>query len=291
MGSGALRDIKRRINSVKSTAKITRAMKMISAVKLRRYQDAMLAMRPYADKIHDVLSSLTLPSEDVHPLLKVRPRQTVEVFVITSDRGLCGAFNSNILKEATALINSLKKEGFEVTVSTVGRKARDYFRRRDIQPRQSWTGLSGKVTYSAAKEIAQDLMDNFLNETFDELYLLYNEFKSVVIQKPTTVKLLPLAAIEHDQEGASEMADFLIEPSEEELFNRLLPKSVEVLVYRAMLESQASEEAARMTAMENATNNAEEMIKKLTLEFNKARQATITAELMDIVGGAEALKE
>jgi F-type H+-transporting ATPase subunit gamma len=290
MGSGALRDIKRRINSVKSTAKITRAMKMISAVKLRRYQDAMMAMRPYSDKIQDILRSLARPSEDVHPLLKVRPRQTVEVLVITSDRGLCGAFNSNILKEATNFINSLKKEGFEVSVSTIGRKARDYFRRRGTEPRKSWTGLSGKVTYSAAKDIAIDLMENFINETFDELFVLYNEFKSAVVQQPVTMKLLPLGEME-TEEGPADMSDFLIEPSEEELFNRLLPKSVEILVYRALLESQASEEAARMTAMENATNNAEEMIRRLTLEFNKARQASITAELMDIVGGAEALKE
>ncbi|RME62483.1 MAG: ATP synthase F1 subunit gamma [Nitrospirae bacterium] len=289
MGSGALREIKRRINSVKSTAKITRAMKMISSVKLRRYQDAMMAMRPYSDKIQDVLRSLARPSEDVHPLLKVRPRQTVEVLVITSDRGLCGAFNTNVLREAHNFINSLKKEGFEVSVSTVGRKARDYFRRRGIEPRKAWTGLSGKVTYSSAKDIAVDLIDNFIGETFDELFVVYNEFKTVALQKPTRMKLLPLAEIE--TEDAQDMSDFLIEPSEEELFNRLLPKSVEVLVYRALLESQAAEEAARMTAMENATNNAEEMIKKLTLEFNKVRQATITAELMDIVGGAEAIKE
>jgi len=289
MGSGALRDIKRRINSVKSTAKITRAMKMISAVKLRRYQDAMMAMRPYSDKIQEVLRSISKPADEIHPLLKARPRQTVEVLVITSDRGLCGAFNSNILKEATSLINSLKKEGFEVSISTVGRKARDYFKRRAIEPRKSWTGLSGKVTYSAAKDIAIDLMENFLNETFDELFVLYNEFKSVVVHRPTRMKLLPLTELQADEE--TDLKDFIVEPSEEELFNRLLPKSVEILIYRALLESQASEEAARMTAMENATNNAEEMIRKLTLEFNKARQASITAELMDIVGGAEALKE
>ncbi len=290
MGSGALREIKRRINSVKSTAKITRAMKMISSVKLRRYQDAMMAMRPYSDKIQEVLRSLAGPTEDVHPLMKARPRQTIEVLVITSDRGLCGAFNTNVLREAHSFINSLKKEGFEVSVSTIGRKARDYFRRREIEPRKTWIGLSGKVTYSAAKDIAVDLIENFLQETFDELYVFYNEFKTVALQRPTRMKLLPLTDI-HDQETDEDMSDFLIEPSEEELFNRLLPKSVEVLVYRALLESQAAEEAARMTAMENATNNAEEMIRKLTLEFNKVRQATITAELMDIVGGAEAIKE
>ncbi len=284
-----LKDIKRRINSIKSTAKITRAMKMISAVKLRRWQDRMFALRPYSDKISEVLQSLAQPSEELHPLLKVRPRRTVEVLVISSDKGLCGAFNSNVLRASRNLIESLRKEGFEVSVSVVGRKARDYFRRRGIQPRKVWTGLSGKVTFSGAQEIAQDVMESYINETFDELYLIYNEFRTVVSQKVVQKRLLPLAPPEQKEEGT--MAEFLFEPSEEELFRRLLPKSVEILVYRALLESQASEEAARMTAMENATKNAEEMIDRLTLEFNKARQASITKELMDIVGGAEALKE
>ncbi len=285
-----LRDIKRRINSIKSTAKITRAMKMVSAAKLRKAQERMFALRPYADKIDELLHSLAQPGEqDVHPLLKVRPRRTVEVLIITSDKGLCGAFNANVLKAGVKLISRLKEEGLDVTLSTIGKKARDYFKYRDVKMRKNWTGLSGKVSYSAAQEVARELMDGYINETFDELYLVYNEFKSVVAQNIVEKKLLPIAEIEQEEKEA--FKDFLIEPSEEEIFNILLPKSIEILVFRALIESAASEEAARMTAMENATKNAEDMIDRLTLEFNKARQASITKELMDIVGGAEAIKE
>jgi F-type H+-transporting ATPase subunit gamma len=284
-----LRDIKRRINSIKSTSKITRAMKMVAAAKFRRAQDRMLALRPYSDKMRDVLSSLAQPSgEDLHPLLEVRPRKTIEVLVLTSDKGLCGAFNANVLKHASALIKRLTNEGFEVSLSTIGRKAREYFRRRGFEMREVWTGLSGRITYSDAQKIAKNIMDGYIEEKFDELILVYNEFKSVVAQEVVEMKLLPIGEIEHDE--ASEMKDFLFEPSEEEIFKRLLPKSIETLIFRAMLESQASEEAARMTAMENATRSAEDMIDRLTLEYNKARQASITKELMDIVGGAEALK-
>ncbi len=285
-----LRDIKRRITSIKSTSKITRAMKMVSAAKLRRAQERMFALRPYSDKMREVLLSLAQPGDrDRHPLLKVRPRKTVEVLILTSDKGLCGAFNTNVLKAGEILVRDLRNEGFEVTISTVGRKAGDYFKRRNVPIRQTWTGLSGKISYTSAQEIAVDLMDKYIDETFDELYLLYNEFKSVASQKVTTLRLLPLGEVEHEE--TEEMKDFLFEPAEEEIFNRLLPKSVEIQIYRTMLESRVSEEAARMTAMENATKSAEDMIDKLTLEYNKARQATITRELMDIVGGAEAIKD
>ncbi|RMG02706.1 MAG: ATP synthase F1 subunit gamma [Nitrospirae bacterium] len=284
-----LRDIKRRINSIKSTSKITRAMKMVAAAKFRKAQDRMLALRPYSDKISEVLASLAQPTgEDLHPLLQVRPRKTVEVLVLTSDKGLCGAFNSNVLKAASRLIDRLRSEGFEVSLSTIGRKARDYFKRREFEIRKVWTGLSGKITYSSAADVASDIMNGYIDETFDELILVYNEFKTVVSQNVVEKKLLPIAEIEHDE--TTEMKDFIFEPSETEIFQRLLPKSIEILIYRAMLESQASEEAARMTAMENATRSAEDMIDRLTLEYNKARQASITKELMDIVGGAEALK-
>lgn len=285
-----LRDIKRRINSVKSTAKITRAMKMVSAAKLRRAQEGMFALRPYSNKTKEVLASLSKAGgEETHPLLQVRPRKTIEVLVLTSDKGLCGAFNTNVLKTAAAHINHLKGQGFNVSISIIGKKARDYFRRRNIRMRHEWIGLSGRITFTSAQDVARNLMDNYINETFDEAYLVYNEFKSVVSQRIVNTRLLPLGEIE--AEGDHETRDFIFEPSEAEIFSRLLPKSLEILVFRAMLESQASEEAARMTAMENATKNAEDMIDRLTLEYNKARQATITKELMDIVGGAEALKE
>ncbi len=286
-----LRDIKRRIKAVQSTSKITKAMKMVAASKFRKAQQRMMEMRPYADRMNSILSDLA-PSagSDIHPLLAVRPRKTVEVVVITSDRGLCGAFNTNIIKAATRYVDNLKKEGFEISISTVGRKARDFFKRRNIAMRKSWTGISGRVGYSNAQEIATEIIESYTNETVDEVILIYNEFKSAIAQKVVVARLLPLAAIEGKEEAAAAVDNFIYEPSKEDIFSRLLPKNVEIQVFRALLESQASEEAARMAAMENATKAANDMIDSLTLQFNKARQASITKELMDIVGGVEALK-
>jgi F-type H+-transporting ATPase subunit gamma len=285
-----LRDIKRRIKAVQSTSKITKAMKMVAASKFRRAQQRMLEMRPYADKMHSVLSSLAAVAEgEVHPLLAVRPRKSVEVLVVTSDRGLCGAFNTNILKAATKHINELKDEGFEVSVSAVGRKAKDFYRRRNVPLRKVWTGISGKISYANAQEIAADIIENYVGEVVDEVVFVYNEFKSVVAQKVTVKRVLPIGAIETGGE-ALPVATFLYEPSEQEVFSRLLPKNIEIQIFHALLESQASEEAARMSAMENATKAANDMINTLTLQYNKARQASITKELMDIVGGVEALK-
>jgi F-type H+-transporting ATPase subunit gamma len=285
-----LRDIKRRIVSIKSTAKITKAMKMVSAAKLRRAQESMFALRPYSDKMRDVLQSLVQPDKiDAHPLMKVRPRNTVEVLILTSDKGLCGAFNANVIKAGVSFINQLRSENFNVSISVVGKKADDYFKRRNIPLRKVWTRLSGRITYTSAQEVAGDLMESYLAGEIDEVHIVYNEFKSVIAQKVTHTRLLPLGAIDHGEDKEKKV--YLFEPDEAMIFNNLLPKSVEIQVYRAMLESQAAEEAARMTAMENATKNAEEMIDRLTLEYNKARQASITKELMDIVGGAEALKE
>jgi F-type H+-transporting ATPase subunit gamma len=285
-----LRDIKRRIKAVQSTSKITKAMKMVAAAKFRKAQQRMMEMRPYADRMKTILSSLAGSAEaEIHPLLKVRPRRNVEVLIITSDRGLCGAFNSNILKSATRHISELKREGFEVSISSVGRKAKDYFKRRNITVRKSWTGISGRISYSNAQEIANDIIESYINETIDELILIYNEFKTVISQKVIITRLLPLSPIEAGAE-ASSVDNFIYEPSKEEIFSRLVPKNVEIQVFRALLESQASEEAARMAAMENATKAANDMISSLTLQFNKARQASITKELMDIVGGVEALK-
>jgi F-type H+-transporting ATPase subunit gamma len=286
-----LRDIKRRIKAVQSTSKITKAMKMVAAAKFRKAQQRMFEMRPYADKMNSVLSNLAGVAEgDIHPLLEARPRKTVEVLVITSDRGLCGAFNTNILKAASRHVSELKQEGFDVTISSVGRKARDYYKRRNIALRKSWTGISGKISYSSAQEIADDVIENYVNETADEVVLIYNEFKSVVAQKVIVKKILPIGSIEEEGGEALPVAIFLYEPSQQEVFSRLLPKYIEIQVFHALLESQASEEAARMSAMENATKAANDMIDNLTLQFNKARQAAITKELMDIVGGVEALK-
>jgi F-type H+-transporting ATPase subunit gamma len=286
-----LRDIKRRIKAVQSTSKITKAMKMVAAAKFRRAQQRMFEMRPYADKMHAVLERLASgPEGETHPLLAVRPRKNVEVLVITSDRGLCGAFNSNILRAAANHVAKMRKEDFEVSVSSVGRKARDYYKRRNTALRKSWTGISGKISYVNAQEIANDIIETYTNEECDEVILIYNEFKSIVSQKVVITRLLPLASMEAGEETQPVANIILYEPSQQEIFNRLLPKNVEIQIFRALLESQASEEAARMSAMENATRSANDMINSLTLQYNKARQASITKELMDIVGGVEALK-
>ncbi|MDO9288791.1 MAG: ATP synthase F1 subunit gamma [Thermodesulfovibrionales bacterium] len=285
-----LRDIKRRIKAVQSTSKITKAMKMVAAAKFRKAQQRMFEMRPYADRMNSILSSLAAGAEgEAHPLLAVRPRKKVEVLVLTSDRGLCGAFNTNILKAATNHTSKLQKEGFELNTTAVGRKARDYYKRRNIPLHKSWTGISGRIAYANAQEIAAEIIENYTNETVDEVILIYNEFKSVVAQKIVITRLLPLAPIEAGEETLP-VFNFIYEPSKEEIFSSLLPKNVEIQIYRALLESQASEEAARMSSMENATKAANDMIDSLTLQFNKARQASITKELMDIVGGVEALK-
>ena len=289
-----LRDIQKRIKAVNNTQKITKAMKMVAAAKLRKVQTRMLDLRPYADKMHDVLISLAKGADrGSHPLLAFRPRKTVEVVVFTSDRGLCGAFNTNILKAAQKSIDTYKKDGFEVSVSTVGKKARDYFRRRNVSVRNSWIGISGNVRFPNAEEIANDIKENYMNETIDEVVIVYNAFKSMVAQTVTASKLLPLSpdeAGEGEATAEAAAADFIYEPSMEAIFDRLIPRNVDIQIYRALLESSAAEEAARMSAMENATQSCDEMVEKLTLQFNKARQASITAELMDIVGGVEALK-
>lgn len=284
-----LRDIKRRIKAVHSTKQITRAMKMVSASKFRRAHERLIEMRPYANRMNVVILSLAGSVEaETHPLLVARPIKKVEVIVFTSDRGLCGAFNSNILKNAVKQIAELKQKGLEVTISTIGRKAYEYYKRRNIPLRKSWH-LQGSVAFNNAQDISINIIENYVSEAVDEVILVYNEFKSVIAQETVTARLLPLAPLETSGE-AQPIFNFIYEPSKEELFKDLLPKNVEIQIFRALLESQGSEEAARMTAMENATKSANDMIDSLTLQYNKARQASITAELMDIVGGVEALK-
>ena len=288
-----LRDIQNRIKAVQSTQKITKAMKMVAASKLRKVQTRMLNLRPYAEKMHDVLQSLAMGADrESHPLLALRPRKTVEVVVVTSDRGLCGAFNTNIMKAAQKCIDDYENDSFEVKISAVGKKANDYFKRKNVELTNSWTGISGSVTFTNASDIADKIKESYTNEEADEVVVVYNAFKSMVAQTVTVSKLLPLAAIEEAEEAATDEgpADFIYEPSMDAIFERLIPRNVDIQIYRALLESSAAEEAARMSAMENATQSCDEMVDSLTLQFNKARQASITAELMDIVGGVEALK-
>jgi len=289
-----LRDIRKRLKAIQSTKKITSAMKMVAAAKMRKVQDRMLNFRPYASRMGTVLTDLASVAErEIHPLLALRMRKNVEVIVITSDKGLCGAFNTNILKAANKYIQELKKENIGLTLSVVGRKSRDFFKRRNIPMRNAWTGLSGRISYENAQEIAGNLIEGYTSEAFDEVVVIYNEFKSMISQKVTIMKLLPVGVIEgkEGKEESSMKADYLYEPSRAAIFERLLPKYIEIQVYRALLESSAAEEAARMAAMENATKSCSELITKITLLANKVRQASITGELMDIVGGVEALKD
>jgi len=286
-----LKEIKRRISSVKSTKQITKAMKMVAAAKFRKAQQRIVELRPYAQKMYAVLNSLAKTVDTGHPLLEARTVKKVELLVFSADRGLCGGFNTNIMKAAVKMTRELQAEGKEVTVSSVGKKATDLFRRRKAPLRMSWVGLSGKVGYNSAQTIAKEMMDRYLDGTMDEVIMIYTEFRSAGVQKVTELQLLPLVSF--DKEGSvEELTDvFTFEPSEEAVFEQLLPRNIEVQIFRALLDSAASEEAARMAAMENATKSADDMIKRLTLQYNKARQASITTELMDIVGGVEALKK
>lgn len=263
---------------------------MVSAAKLRRAQGRMTEARPYAGKMAEVLAGLVRGVDrESHPLLAMREPENSLVIVVTGDRGLCSSFNSNALKKAEKLINELKQSGSNVTVTPVGRKAKSFLKHVPVEKKEGWEGLSGKANYASGAEIAKSAIDQYRDEAVDEVHIVYNEFKSVMIQQVVSKRLLP---IETDGlEGADQTVDFMFEPSANAILGRLLPKYVEVQVYQALLESQAAEEAARMNAMENATQAATDMIGSLTLQFNKARQASITAELMDIIGGAEAVKQ
>ena len=281
----ALVDIRRRIRSVKSTQQITKAMKMVSAAKLRRAQEAMFAARPYARKMMEVLNSLaSRANPEAHPLLQDRGSGKVLLVVITGDKGLCGAFNANIIRTAVRFIAD--RPAGAVELALVGRKGRDFFRRRTIRVRSEQVGLFSTLRYSAARELATELMRAFTAGEADQVYLVYNEFKSVIQQRIVIDRLLPIERhVLRPQEPA---LDHLYEPSPEAIFSRILPKHVEVQVWRALLESYAAELGARMTAMDSATNNATEMIDRLTLHMNKVRQAAITKEIIEVVSGAGA---
>ena len=286
----SLRDIKRKITSVKKTQQITKAMKMVAAAKLRRAQDRVIAARPYSRKMLAVIANLASRVERAqHPLLAKREPKQVKLLVLTSDRGLCGAYNTNILRKAVETVKQLKAEGKEIKVNVVGRKGRDFFRKRSVYTLgKVWSEL-GMIDYEKAADVGKNIVERFAAGETDEVYLLYNEFKSVMQQKVTLEKLLPVEPpAEADPFTAA--VDYLYEPSAEAILSSILQKHVEVQVYRAMLESQASEMGSRMTAMDSATRNAKDMIERLTLKFNKQRQAAITKEISEIVGGAEAQK-
>jgi F-type H+-transporting ATPase subunit gamma len=288
-----LRDIRRRIRSVESTQKITRAMKLVAAAKLRRAQERLVSARPYAVKIAELLSSLVRRAEgEAHPLLVRRPAARKRLVIITADKGLCGAFNSNILRASLAF---LREQGeTSVTLVVVGKKARDFYRRRQYEIKSEMLGFFDRLAYSHAQELAGGLMQEYLSGEVDEVHLIYNEFRSVAVQRVRREQLLPIESAEAGEgqgrpEGAA--GDYIYEPSPEAILAALLPRHVTTQVYRALMESVAGEYGARMTAMEAATKNAKEMISVLSIQYNKARQERITKELLDIVGGAEALRQ
>ncbi|ESP62553.1 ATP synthase gamma chain [Smithella sp. ME-1] len=286
----SLKDIKRKVTAVQKTKQITRAMNMVAASKFKSAQMKMENFRPYAGKFMDVLNSLALRVETMsHPLLAVRDPRRLRVICMTSDRGLCGGFNTNLIKATERFIKEKVKDGKEVALINVGRKGRDYFRKKANVLVQKVDVLS-KFDMTLAVSIADEVVVPFVREEYDELYLIYNQFMNVSVQKPTVVRLFPLPSIGQDADiDPDRFLDYAYEPSEEALLQKLLPMYVHVLVYRALLETSAGENGARMAAMDNATSNCQELISSLTLKMNKARQAAITAELMDIVGGTEAL--
>ena len=286
----SLRDIKRRITSVRKTQQITRAMRMVAAAKLRRAQEAVLAARPYAMRMGRLLIEIAHAQRPVeHPLLEPRAKvQTAEVLVITSDRGLAGGFNSNVLKHAQRVISDQERRGHSVVLTLVGRKAVDFFkRRRPGQVVQTYVGM-GEVRHEHAAEIVRRLAARYESGEVDEVILVVSEFVSPLSQQPRDVQILPVPK-PAEGVGPPQEQPFESEPASAALLAALVPKGLEVVVLRALLENQAGEHAARMAAMESATRNTEEMIESLTLQFNRARQAAITRELVEIITGAEAL--
>jgi F-type H+-transporting ATPase subunit gamma len=289
----SLRDIRNRITSVKSTRQITKAMKMVAAAKLRRAQDAILKTRPYAQLLDKALGRVAARAvadeAATHPLLAQRQAKVAEVVVITSDRGLAGGFNSNIIRRTQRFLTESGDQYQRVDLSTIGRKAKDFLRARKLEVRKDFVGVHQGLTYEKAEAIAQEFVGRFVAGEVDAVFLCYNEFKSAIAQTPVVVQLLPIQPPVADAAAAASV-DFVYEPSRDGLLADLLPRQVAMQVWRALLESAASEHGARMSAMESATKNAEEMIAALTLQYNRARQAYVTKELMEIVGGAEALK-
>jgi F-type H+-transporting ATPase subunit gamma len=287
----SLIDLRRRIRSVKNTQQITKAMKMVSAAKLRRAQDRIVNARPYAVQMQRVLASVASRVDpSIHPLLAVRepkPESKTLVIIVSGDKGLCGSFNTNIIKAGTGFLGSSTQP---CALGLVGRKARDYFGRRGLEVLFDTIGLFQKLRYQDAQAIAQTAMDAFIGEKVDRVVLIYNEFKSVMTQRVVVEQLLPIRRGDVDEASApANETDYLYEPSAQEIFNALLPRYIEVQVYRALLESNAAFFAAQMTAMDTATKNSADMIADLTLYMNKVRQAAITREIIEVVSGAQAL--
>ena len=283
-----LKAIRKRIGSIRNTQQITKAMKMVSAAKLRRAQEAVLAARPYAEKMAALLQNLSARvAAEAHPLLTAREEKKVLLLLLTADRGLCGGYNSNLIRAAEGFLRSQRGEK-EIQLAVVGRKGVDYFRRRKVEMAERYINIGARPAEELAAELAEKLIARFLQGECDAVYMLYSRFRSALSQVPTMEKLVPVAA--EKDEGEGQATEYLYEPGLEALLSSLLPKVVEVGIYRALLEASASEHGARMTATDSATSNAAEMISTLTLQMNRARQASITKELLEVVSTAEALK-
>lgn len=286
-----LRDILRKIGAVKKTRQITRAMNMVAAARLRSTQGKMENFDPYAKKFAEVLENLASRIEpEIHPLLNKKEEVSkVELLHFTADRGLCGSFNMNLISAGEKWVKDQQSKGLDCSFTLVGKKGRDYFRKRDYEITASHVSIYGSVDIAFANQMAKDLSDRYLADEIDEVYMIYSRFISMAKQEPTLVQLIPIVPPQ-GEEDTQGMAEYLVEPNAEALLIELLPKHLSVQIFNAFLQNETSENAARMAAMDNATKNCSDMMENLTLVYNKARQAAITAELMDIVGGAEALK-
>jgi F-type H+-transporting ATPase subunit gamma len=285
-----LKAIRKRISSVRNTQQITKAMKMVSAAKLRRAQEAAVAARPYAEKMTELLKNVAARvAIEAHPLLQTREEKKIDLVLFTSDRGLCGGYNANLIRAAEAFIRRHAPDK-EVELTLVGRKGADHFRRRRAPIADRYLNVLATAPDELAAAIGQKLISRFINRETDAVYILYSHFRSALSQVPTLEKLLPVSLSETNAAEAQQLTEYLYEPGIEQLLASLLPRITDVAVQRALLEATASEHGARMTAMDSATSNASKMIGSLTLQMNRARQASITRELMEIVGTAEALK-
>ena len=281
-----LRQLRNRVASVKNIQRVTNAMQLVAAARVRRAQEHILAARPYAQKLDQVLQQVSAGiGEDRHPLLSARPVEQVAVVVVTADRGLCGGFNASICRHALAELDAY--EGREVELVAVGRKGRDFFRNRDYTIGKEYTDLFQELAFGQAVTIAEDLTGRFMSGKVDRVVVMFNEFFSIAQQNPVSVQLLPI--VPEEAKGDERGVEYIFEPDPERLLDALVPRHVNFQIWRALLESNAGEQAARMTAMDNATKNAGDMVEELTREMNKARQSSITLELMDIIGGAEAV--
>ncbi|MDH3556594.1 MAG: ATP synthase F1 subunit gamma [Deltaproteobacteria bacterium] len=289
-----LRDIKRKIDAVKKTQQITRAMNMVAASKLRTTQQQLDQFVPYATQLTEIMNRVAAGVEpEGFPLLMAHEEVVkVELISLTADRGLCGAFNTNLIAAADKFIQGKEQEGLELSLTQLGRKGRDYFRRRKRPLRVFHEGMLNKPNYADASALGQEVIDLFLSHEVDEVYVCYAEFINIVTQRPVIKKLLPIAPETMEEEGQEqELLEYIFEPSREGVLNDLLPNYINLQLLEVFFQTAVSEHAARMAAMDNAVNNCKEMVRDLTLVYNKARQAAITAELMDIVGGVEALKK